>query len=242
MAQYITYANFRAKILRDCDLEQEQFITPSELIGLTNSAVDDAEAIIHGIYEDYFLKSTTITLVSGTSDYDLPTDIYGDKIRHVLFSNGSNTNYKVKRETNFLNTLNTQPTDALRYIIINNSAASKKMRFFPTPTGDNVGTLTVYYLRSATRVDDTASQATIDATILDIPEFQNYLYEHVKLGVAKKEKLGQDLQVEAAALQAQKDLMIETLTSRIPDEDTEVQKDLSVYYDFYENDWPYYRP
>lgn len=242
MAQFITYGNFKAKILRDCDLEQEQFITPDELIGLTNSAIDDAEAIIHGIYEDYFLKSTTIATVDGQSDYELPSDIYGDKLRHVLFSNGTETRYKVRRETNFVQTLEAQSTDALKYIIINSSASSKVMRFFPTPTGVNVGTLTIYYLRNATRIDDTQDDATIDATIMDIPEFQNYLYEHVKLGVAKKEKLGQDLQVEATALQAQAQLMIDTLTSRVPDEDTEVTKDLTAYYDFYDNDWPPYYP
>lgn len=247
MAITITYANFRDKILRDTDLEQEQFISPTELIGYTNTAIDDAESLIHGLYEDYFLKTDSFALVKDQQEYDLPSDIYADKIRRVLFSDnelsgqGRFRRYRIQQIRQFDRTLDIDTEDRFRYILINASAGNIKMRFYPTPRENTApGTVIRFYIRNANRIDETASQAIIDATVMDIPEFQSYLYAHVKLQVARKEKLGQDMQVAMAHLQSQKKLMEETLTSRTPDEDNLVAKDLSYYFDFYYNDENYF--
>lgn len=247
MAQFITYAKFRDKVLVDVDLEQEQFITDKELIGYTNTAIDDAEAIIHGLYEDYFLKSDTFGLTAGIADYALPADIYGDKIRRVLFDDsgvsgqGRFRRYRVTQLKQFDRTLDIDDEDRFRYILINDGPADVKMRWFPTPVGTTApGAVIRYYIRAANRIDEDADQATIDATILDIPEFQSYLYAHVKWQIAGKERLGQDVQVSFQRLQFQHRLMEDTLTSRTPDEDNMVAKDLSSYYDFYYNDENYF--
>ena len=246
MSQTITYANFRDKILRDTDLEQEQFISAEELIGYTNTAIDDAEALIHGLYEDYFLKTDTFQIINGQQEYDLPSDIYADKIRRVLLNNDSATSgrlnrYRIQQIRQFDRVLDVDGEDRFRYILINSSAGVRKMRFYPIPqeTSDPDAVIR-FYIRQANRIDETASQAAIDATVMDIPEFQSYLYAHVKLQIARKEKLGQDLQVAAQHLAEQKRLMEDTLTSRTPDEDNHVAKDLSYYFDFYYNDENYF--
>lgn len=246
MAQTITYAQFRQKILADMDLEQEQFISPSELIGYTNTAITDAEALIHGLYEDYFLKTDSFDLVNGQQEYDLPTDIYADKLRRVLLNidnatSGRLNKYRIQQIKQFDRTLDIDTEDRYRYILINSSAGNRKMRFYPIPTQTTTGGGVIrFYIRQANRVDPTESQATIDATLMDIPEFQSFLYAHVKYQIARKEKLGQDIQVYGGLLGDQKKLMEETLTSRTPDEDNHIGKDLSYYFDFYYNDENYF--
>jgi len=248
MSQTITYADFRDKILVDMDLEQEQFISPTELIGYTNTAIADAEALIHGLYEDYYLKTDTFDLVSGQAEYALPTDLYSDKLRRVLINkedatNGRQNKYRIRQLKQFDHILNIDSDESYTYIFVNNTAGDRKMRFYPTPIETTTGgAITRFYIRQANRVPTLATQdqATIDATLIDISEFQSYLYAHVKLQVARKEKLGQDMQFAAQHLAAQKKLLVETLSSRIPDEDTKVQQDLSAYYDFYYTDESYY--
>lgn len=240
--QTITYANFRDKILRDMDLEQEEFISPTELIGYTNTAIGDAEALIHGLYEDYFLKLDTFGLTASQSDYDLPSDLYGDKLRRVLYNNPQDdlSKYVISQIKQFDVITDILEDERFRYILVNESAGGRKMRFYPTPTMTAANVVTRVYIRQANRIDDTADEATINATVIDIPEFQSYLYAHVKLQIARKEKLGQDIQIAFQHLASQAKLMEDTLTSRIPDEDNHVMQDLSAYYDFYANDDLYF--
>jgi hypothetical protein len=233
MADFHTLAQIRTKLKQDLDLEQEQFIVSSELLGYINQAIDDAEAIIHGLYADYFLKSDTLTLSVGTQDYVLPADIYANKLRRVLYDDGSQR-YRIKRIKNFdvipflLEQSNS--TDYLRYTLENVSAGPSGiiMRFYPIPqvSGSYV---TRWYIRNANRL-------SADSDICDIPEFINYIYAHVAHSVATKEKLGQDMQESEARKMQQQVLMEETLHTLMPDEDNEVKKDLSSYWDFYLDD------
>ena len=71
MAEFFTLGQIRTKLKQDLDLEQEQFVTASELTGYINEAIDDAEAIIHGLYRDYFLTQENLSLVNGTKEYAL---------------------------------------------------------------------------------------------------------------------------------------------------------------------------
>ncbi len=94
--KYWTLAEITAKIKRDLDLEAETFVRPVELTDYINEAIDEAEAEIHTLYEDYFLTTAPITLVPNQEEYDLPTDIYAHKIRRMIFNNTSSI-YKIRR-------------------------------------------------------------------------------------------------------------------------------------------------
>src|SRR3954470_8745840 len=127
---YPTWSELKTKIEADLDLQDEDFVTASELLGYANEAVDEAEAEIHTLYEDYFLTEGTITLIAGTSSYALPSDIYGSKIRGVIFSNNGLI-YPVKRIRNskkFELIANirfiSSSTDDYRYLLKNASAAA----------------------------------------------------------------------------------------------------------------------
>lgn len=91
-----TYEEARRKVQKDLDLEEELFVTPSEMLGYFNEAIDEAEAIIMKINEDYFLTEAPILLVAGRAVYSPPDNIYAMKIRKLRYQNGS-IYYDVKR-------------------------------------------------------------------------------------------------------------------------------------------------
>lgn len=229
--QYQTLAQIKTKIKNDLDLNDEQFITPNELLGYINEAIDDIEAEIHTIYEDYFLASANIALVSGTSDYSLPSNIYANKIRGLVYSNGSRI-YKIKKlsrsnqfeEMAFINQY-ISGTEDLQYKIVNASAAAGPViRFFPTPQETSASAVTIWYIRNANKL-------SADTDLCDVPEFANYVYQFVKVRCYEKE-IHPNLAQAAVERDRLRNLMQETLRDMIPDADSEVEKDFSFYEDF----------
>lgn len=91
-----TYAEARNKILKDQDLQDQVFVEPAELIEYFNEGIEEAESEILKIDEDYFLARYPLPLVQGTAAYAYPYDIYGYKVRGLVYSNGS-TIYNARR-------------------------------------------------------------------------------------------------------------------------------------------------
>jgi hypothetical protein len=218
MNQY-TLAQIKQKVQQPLDLEEEIFIRPTELLDNINEAIRDAEAKIHTIYEDYFLTSATISLVAGTSEYDLPTDMYANKIRGFVYADGSDY-YPVLRLRKF---------DLIPYItseepynfIIKNYPTGKKLVIFPASRITSSTALTCWYLRNA-------KQLVNDTDVCDIPEFVNYIVQKTKVLCMQKE--GHPLLESAEKKLMDEDkLMVETLTVSIPDEDNRISMDLSSY-------------
>lgn len=220
-----TYEEIRDRVEKDLDLQEETFISPEEMLGYANEAIDEAEAEIHGIYEDYFLTKDNIALVSGTQRYDMPSDIYANKIRGVLYSNGS-TKYEIKRlkrikDTNWI----TSSDSYLRYVIVNDPTDGYQLEMYPTPQETSSTNVTIWYLRNAARL-------TADDDVLDIPEFANFVIGYMKAKCLAKENMGQVPAGIAAEVEKQRKLMVETLTNMVDDENNELDMDLSFYHDF----------
>ncbi len=95
-----TYKQMKDKVREDADLEEddpdETFVTATEMIGYFNEAIDEAKSEIMALNEDYFLTSDYMPLVAGQSEYDMPANIMADKIRDIIYSNGT-TIYAIKR-------------------------------------------------------------------------------------------------------------------------------------------------
>jgi hypothetical protein len=89
MALLYTYAMLLNKLTEDLDLVNEPFISADELLGYMNEAIEEAETAIHtlGIEDTYFLATDFIYLIPGQSQYNLPADIYANKIRKMFYSN-----------------------------------------------------------------------------------------------------------------------------------------------------------
>ena len=225
--RYWTYSEIKDKVEKDLGIEQEEFITASELMGYCNEAIDEAEAEIHSIYEDYFLTYTTINLVSGTALYSLPSDIYANKIRGIMHKDGT-LMYPVRRvkeldkfeEIMATNEFNT--SGRYRYILVNTSASNGIQLNLIPPARDNITAgLKLWYIRNANRI-------TSNTDFCDIPEFVHFVIQYMKLRVYEKEG-HPNVGLAARLVDQQRKQMVSTLTNMIPDADNEVEKDLTFY-------------
>ena len=224
--KFWTWAEIRAKVERECDLEDETFVRPEELVEYVNEAIDEAEAEIHSLYEDYFLKKADIAVVSQDEELDLPTDIYAHKIRRVIFtSSGGGSTYNVERmkdwhkfEEKAVSDVG-QTTDLYRYFITNETAGSPKILLVPKMRES--GTMRVWYLRNANRIED-------DTDICDIPEFINFIFAHMKVKVYEKEG-HPGLPGAMQKLEMERERMSGVLSQMVPDADNEVEMDLRLY-------------
>lgn len=217
--------------MNDLDVEDLDFIHgETELLGYINEALRDAEAIVHtlGLEADYFLIPATISLVSGTADYVLPSDIFASKIKAMFYING-NTKYEIFRVRDLRETPYFQAGDDYRYQLITTTGTANNMRvrFYPTPA-ETGAYIQVWYIRNIA----TMTTSTAATNVCELPESINFLFAHCKMRIY--EKMGnQNLQLAVTVLQAQKDLMIQTLQEMVPDQNTLVPPDLSFYEDTY---------
>jgi hypothetical protein len=227
--KYWTYDEIKTKVEKDLDLEDESFITDTEMRGYANEAVDEAEAEIHGLYEDYFLSRETLSLVSGEEAYALPGAIYAHKIRKMIYKNGTRvvpiTRIKDWRkfEAYALELTNSPNANTEYYWFLDNTTPTEpKIILAPTPA-ESGAFVTLWYIRNATRFEG-------DTDKCDIPEFVNFVMQFMKVRCYEKER-NPNLGLAVAALEQQRKLMKETLASMVPDAENDIEPDFSSYED-----------
>lgn len=217
----------------------DNFVSNDEMAGYANEAIDVAEAEIISIKEDYFVTSSGLTLVQGTSDYDLPSNIYAQKIKEIVYANGPKI-YEIlplRAPRKFLEKalLDYNPSGESEYnYILKSVTAGAQDKIVLVPTAQESGAyVTIWYHRNANRIGMVNSGELITrsaqlATVIDIPEFYLYLVEHMKVRCKEKE-VGATLPVLRENLKIFKDEMVETLTERMPDNNNTVPPDLTIY-------------
>jgi len=232
MAKFWTYAEIRTKIQRDTDTEAEEFIRSDELLDLVNEAIDECEAEIHmlGVEENYFLTYADIPVTVGQELLTLPTDIYANKIKNLVYSDGSLV-YPVRRlkgpkmyEEIADQQRATNVSDYYRYILINASPGPQtKILLVPKSREASTSNFRLWYLRQANRMVD-------DSSICDIPDFVHFIINRTIYQIWAKE--GHPNQAQAKVkLEESRKLMVDTLNEMVPDGDSEIVMDLSHYYD-----------
>lgn len=222
---FATYGEIKTKVLQELDLEDETFVQPIEMLGYAREAIHEAESLILNTCEDYFLDKVVIDLVAGQAEYDLPSNIFADKIRKVVYK-AANEIYTLRRfrhSQSFEMMENVTPGDYYRYIVTNDAVAGRKMTLFPTPLQNITGALTVWYIRNAL-------QPSIDSDVVDIPEFRSFVEKYMSMRCMQKE-IHPALSLAQAAVEAEKQLMITTLQNRFPDDDTEIERDMISYWE-----------
>lgn len=231
VSKYKTLGDIRARINRELDTQDEDFVRPEEMTGYINDAIDEAEAEIHTIYEDYFLTRSSITLAENQEEYELPANIYAHKIVSLVYNAGTDTSskYPVHRVRDWkkflqyqLNLDTTHGSREYRYFIVNEVAGAPRIIITPPPnvSGDF---LKIAYLRQANHLVD-------ESDLCDIVEFYSFIYAYVKEKVFGKEVHPghADAKLELAK---QRDIMVGTLTSMTPDMENEIEADVSFYED-----------
>lgn len=224
--RFWTWSEIRTKVENECDLQDETFVRSDELLEYVNEAIDEAEAEIHSLYEDYFLTSSDIPVVAADQLLALPTDIYAHKIRRIIFSTGGNgqvytvdrlqdwKKFEVKAVADAYNT-----TDLYQWFMVNSTPGEPKIQVVPALR--EAGTMKVWYLRNANRL-------YTDTDICDIPEFINFIFSHMKVKVYEKE--GNPMLEEALQkLAMERERMSGTLAQMVPDAQNEVEMDTRLY-------------
>lgn len=224
-----TYAEIDAKVRKDTDTKDENFISPTEMMGYCNEAIDEAEAEILTLYEDYFLTSEALSLVEGTANYDLPSDIYAQKIRSIIYSDGANTLYEIKPISNlqkFLKIAEGQmaggEAEDYRYFLKNSATEGNQLVLVPESRETSATVATLWYIRNALRV-------TASSDEIDIPEFANFILAYMKARCRAKEENGVIPGDAAAQVEQQRKMMVDTLKGRVPDDNNQIPMDLSIY-------------
>lgn len=230
--QYKTYEQLKNQVLREVDMEAEDFIQPEEIKDYFNDAVNECEAHIHklGLEDDYFLKTTSpgLSLTNGQQTLDFPSDIYATKIRGITYTTPERVYqiHRIKGKDKFreIQNLIQQANTGLnyRYQISNNSASEGyKIQLFPYSYETRSNCIVIDYIRNANEIVDNTS-------IVDIPEFYSFIKAYVKYKLLDKEG-----NVKASDAQAdyikERDLMLATLAEMTPDYDEGIQPDISIY-------------
>lgn len=151
------YGELKDKVLMDLDLQDELQVQPDELVGYCNEAIDEAEAEILTLHEDYFLKDEVFPFTAGQSEYDLPSDCYGAKIRGFMYNDGSRV-YPISRFRNlrkFEKITDAQTfgsAEDYRYFLKNPSPRSGFKIVLVPPARATESNATLWYIRNAQRI------------------------------------------------------------------------------------------
>lgn len=215
------------------------FTTEDEQNEHINDAIRSIESRIHNLYEDYFLTKTTLSIVSGTSEYDFPSDIFADKIRRVLYKDSVNNTQKYEiryiqdlNDTMVLEDITANKELNLQFTMINSTSSGRKIKFYPTPDFTDSDRVTLWYIRNAIL-------PTQDADELDIPEYDMYIVQYLKVMTLLKDANHPLLQVEIGKLDVIEQTVIDTLQQRRQDAtneiiiNTEFYEDMNDLYDSY---------
>ena len=227
---YKTLLEIKTEINNALDLANEEFLATGELTAYINDGIRQAEAKIHGIYEDYFRTEANINLVTGTSEYALPTTIFANKIRGVGYNNGPII-YPVRkyRENEFATKVafdryagGVGNQDDYQYFLKNDTASGGiKLVLVPASRETLTSGLKIWFLREANIL-------ALDADKCDIPEFYQFVVQYAKVRVMEKDN-HPGLQTGLLLLNKFEQTMISTLSTMIPDSDNTVEADYSHY-------------
>jgi len=227
---YKTKLQVETKIKQDLDLEEEEFIQATELTEYVNDAITIIESFLNslGLTDQYFLSKANISLVSGTADYALPSNLYADKLEEVVYSNGA-TIYRVKKIANtmsaedieILNRYST--TQYYQYRIRNDSSTARYFQLIPSSRETVANAIVVEYFRSLERV-------SADADLVEVPDIALlYLYQYVKVKVYEKESHA-NYGSAVAELEKLEVLMTSTLQGQLADPDiNRIELDKNIY-------------
>lgn len=164
-----TFGEMDDKVRLDTDLLEEdpdeEIVGVDEMVGYFNDALDVAEAKIHLIDEDYFLMRSYLDSYAGEDEYDLPFEVYANKIRGFFYKSGSLI-YPIKkfnRYKKFEELMNEEQygtTLRYRYYINNPSSSGEKLILVPAaaetsvvpPQANQSTPFHIWHLRNANRI------------------------------------------------------------------------------------------
>lgn len=227
---YRTFGDLSLQIQKELDIEDEEFIQGTELIGYFNTGVTivESELLKLGLREEYLEGEALISIVSGQRQYDLPADIVDTKVRKIVYKNGPTiyTMDPLRGEDKFegedmLNQYNTS-SEYYRWEILKLTEVYT-LRVVPTPELSVTNAMRMLYWRSLNRYTD-------DSVNCDMPTpCYEFLLAYVRYRVYKKET-HVNTASEKDDMGSMLQLMRDTLSGQIADPTIDIiDQDLTLY-------------
>jgi len=167
MSTFRNYAFLANKVMEDLDLQDETFIQPDELVGYANEGLKECFGEILGFRQNYFLSKWFVPCVAGNDLFIMPPNIYANKVRGVIYQNGSiiYTMKQMREKQLFENIAYVNQyglSDEYRYLIRNDNPGQPSMQIVPPvriidqavfpPLPNPHLTMIVYYIREHNRI------------------------------------------------------------------------------------------
>ena len=250
MARYPVYSELRDYMIREQDLTSLDSVNQDEeLRSYFNSGIRHIEAELVSMNNtDYFLTYEDRALIDGVSEYPIPDDCYGTKIRSLILMDATVTerngrmvitNKQYIGKVSRLNDRNkfelqgidddlpTSSGEPDGYFVINprleteNSSALIKLT--PTPRGSLA--MRIWYTRRANRMLGNDS-------IMDLPDpLRESLYSYVRFRIKNKTDMETDQAAWSEWRNNVKDISV-GLNPQINDGENTIEPDLDFYLDF----------
>jgi len=206
MAKTVTLSSMRSQTRQRADMVNSTFCTDSEINQyLNNSLAELYDILIEKFENDYFLSSSSITIVADTNNYSLPADFYkvvGVDI--VISANQTITLTRYNFSDRNLNNRNlyvyNRDAYTLRYRI-----QGSKIYFSPTPSSAYTGTL--WYIPAFTDISTDAG--TFDG----VSGWEEYAIVDAAIKCLQKEES------DVSALMSQKDKLLRRIESAAENRD-----------------------
>lgn len=225
-----TFGDLNDELIKELDLEGEEFISAAELMRLWNRAVSVAEGhlITLGLKDKYLLGKAQMSITQDQEEYDLPAALYGNKIIKLIYREGATfyTLFPLDSKDMFENyeyLKNFSSTDYYRYFITHTTPGVEKLILSPPARQTLSNVITVWFSRSANRY-------TQDSDVCDLPVLAyEFLNAYVTEKVYKKESHVNFEEAKADRMEKEQ-LMQSVLSGQISDSQMSLmEQDLSAY-------------
>lgn len=215
-------------------MREDQWLDDVLIDRYINKAVRAAHRKIVRLYEDYFLASTTVTISADQDEIDFPSDLYANKLRSLIYFDGSVGSSSVVSEFSLVKNLSSVLAGNLLYgdletqayhrywMPSDESVSDRKIKLFPQK--GQAGNVLISYIRRPVTM-------AADTDICPILEFSDYVLQKAK-ELALETDSDPRYTETVAKLQELEQEMLDTLSNRtITDDSSEVSQDLSFYGD-----------
>lgn len=213
----------------ELDTQGEEFCSASEMQMYFNSAVTmcEAEILKLGLREKYLQGEAFISAVAGQTDYDLPSDIAINKIRKVVYRNGTlvYTVHPLRTERAYEteDVMALYPPNEYYHYQIYKIGTVHKFRISPKAYVSVANAFRMAYMKTLNRY-------TVDSVLCDLPDIcYEFIMSYVRYRVYAKES-HVNTPDEKQNVQICKDVMVQTLQNQVADPDMDkIDADTSHY-------------
>lgn len=223
-----TWGQMKTEILSETNTEGEDFVSEDELLTWANEGKDMAEKEIVSLYDKYLETEDDFALTEGEIEYDLPSDLYANKVTGLFYDNGSEK-YEIKLMKDKRKIMDVNENDDYQYRFNNSTDDGVKLRLYPASRETSTHNVRIHYIRESAAIVN-------DASLMDIPLADNFIKQFIKDKIKEKEIGPMNVADFSPTLKRERDLLIEALNHMVPsDSADEIEVDLE-FYESFDND------